>query len=537
MFKHILHLTDSAIPDMLAGQVLETNSPYYGGHIAQGKGFAEAGSGAADAFLAAYFCPESAYYKNPKVLDAAILSMEHLLRVTHEDGTIDLLETNFHDATCNGFAMEILGYTHRLVKKYAVEPKEKHVLTLIETFTELSVKAMHEGGFHTPNHRWVVSAGMALCYGVTADPRCLETVEAYLAEGIDCNEEGDYTERSVGIYDAVNNHALIIIATELNKPELLLHVRKNLDRIWYYVEADWQAQTLVSRRQDYGKDASMIPHLWAYSFMAKHDQNPRYAWMAHKLMQQNTSHQCLLTKLLLMPEVTAEMPVSPMPMTYKMIYPKAGVARYRSNDLTLTLLKENTTCLKIQYGSFRVFCKLACTFFAHGRLSGQILEETTTGFTLSSHAEWGYRRPLKGVCNLDWFALPHAEREKANWQHHDWVLNVDFKDNEVNLHIRTDGTEGIPWKLEMILDPGGTMHSQGTTIPGSVGGWAVLGGSGLYAINNMWMSIKGGTNQHEYAPNMRNADPKSTEGFTLYNTGFTPADHKVTIEFGKGYKN
>ena len=538
MLKHIVELTDRAIPDMLAGQVVDKNSPHYGGLIVQGKGFAEPinAFGVVDTYLAAYYCPDSAYYKSPQVLDAAILTMEHVLRQMHDDGTFDLIETNFHDSGGGAYALTMLGYTHRLIKDQASTPKEKEVLALIETLAKESVKPVYEGGFHTPNHRWIQASGMALCYKITEDSRCLEVVETLLGEGVDCNEEGDYTERSIGMYDAWCNNALIIMAIELNKPELLEHVRRNLNRIWYYVESDWQAQTLASRRQDYGKDASMAMHLWAYSFMAKHDQNPKFAWMAQNIKQVNQSHQCLLTKLLLMPEVSEDMPQEPMPVTYKKLYPKAGVARYRNNDLTLTLLNENSLCLKIQYKSFRVYCKLACTFFQFGRLIGQTLEETKTGFVLKSHAEWGYRRPLKGVCNPDWFALPHADREKANWQHHDWALNVDFTEDEVSLHIQTDGTKGIPWKLEMIMDSGGTLYSQGTTMPGTPGGWAILGGDGLYVSNNNWMSIKGGTNQHEYAPFMRNSDPKSPEGFTLYHTGFTPADHKIALQFGRGYK-
>ena len=33
--------------------------------------------------------------------------------------------------------------------------------------------------------------------------------ESYLAEGIDCNEDGEYAERSAAIYNCVNNNAMI----------------------------------------------------------------------------------------------------------------------------------------------------------------------------------------------------------------------------------------------------------------------------------------------------------------------------------------
>ena len=550
IFELIASMTDGAVAHLLAKQVKDKNSPYYGGYIIQGKGFAEPGNSwsSADVLLSAYFNSESEYYKNSQVLSAAICALEYLISVTHPDGTIDLIETNFHDATCNGFAMKVLGYTYQLVKKHGTTPDELRVLALIEKFAELSTKAMYEGGFHTPNHRWVVASGMAFCHSITKDPRCIKTIEAYLSEGIDCNEEGDYTERSVGIYDAVNNNALIILATEMNKTELLEYVRRNLNRIWYYVESDFTAQTLSSRRQDYGKDASLAAHLWAYSFMANMDDNPQYAWMSHRIQQaiaQNARyggapaiqadtfvHLNMLTKLLLMPELNNSRTLLPMPESYKKIYPLAGSGRFRSGKLTATVIKDNPVFLKLQYGHFRCFFKLACTFFGHGKFIGQELVKTEYGFRLSSHVEWGYRRPLVGVSNQDWFKLPHEDREKANWQHHDWIVDVVFAEGMVELHVNTDGTEGIPWKLEMILEPGGVLYSGGTILPGLPGGWAVLGNGCKYSLNDEHMQVNLGLCDHEYGHGMRNAISLNADSFTVYHTGFTPACHQVKLKFG-----
>ena len=553
----IADMTDRAIPYILAAQVNDESSPFNGGQIAKGKGFAEPFSGFsnADTLLAAYFYPQSAYYKSQEVLNAAIRALEYLLNATHDDGTLDLLETNFHDATLNGFAMKILGYTHHLVKQHAKTTAEKHALGLISQFAEKSVEAMYYGGFHTPNHRWVMASGLAFCYAITRDERCIEMAELYLAEGIDCNEEGDYAERSAGIYDAVTNNALIIIAEQLGKPELLDYVRRNLNRLMYNIEPTGLLQTLTSRRQDYGKDASPAPHLWAYSFMAARDNNPQFAQMA-RCIQDNIvaglrpgappevehsalTHHNLLTKLMLIP-LPLPCPAvqeTPLPLQYKKNYPLAGAARYRSGKLTITALKENSTCLKIQYGHLRVFCKLACTFFGDGRFLAQQLQETAEGFRLSSHVQSGYRRPLKDVTDPDWYALPHEQRQQANMQNHDWILEVLPlpADNAVQLRINTQGTPNIPWKLEFILDPGGMLYSGGVILPGNKSGWAVLGADAVYSIGGEYICINGGLGLHEYGPRMRNADPVSVEQFTLYHTGFTPARHDVCLTFGEGY--
>jgi hypothetical protein len=430
--------------------------------------------------------------------------------------------------------MKVLGYTHRMVKGNAATDEEKNVLALIEEFTQLSVKAMHEGGFHTPNHRWVVAAGMAFCHNITGDPRCMETIEAYLSEGIDINEEGDYTERSVGIYDAVNNNALIIIAEELNKPELFGHIRHNLKKVWNYVEPDWSASTLASRRQDYGTNSPITPHMWAYLYMAAHDKNPQFAWMAKSIADKSPNdHMGLLTKLMLKPGLANIEATSPMPDSYKVFYPIAGTVRYRHKKLAVTLLRDNSTFMKVQYGGLRVFFKLACNFFAKGRFICQDIKETAKGYQMTSHEEWGYRRPLKGVSNPDWFALPHESREKANWQHHDWNIEVCFDNSELNVIIKTDGTENIPWKLEAILDPGGMLKGDGIAVPGIAGSWAVVGHSTEYSLKGEYIVVQGGLSEHIYGHSMRNADPFMPQQFVIYHTGFTPAQHEVRLRFGE----
>ena len=56
---------------------------------------------------------------------------------------------------------------------------------------------MMAGGFHTPNHRWVLVAAQAQM--LYPELRVLPAVEAYLGEGIDINADGEYMERSTGV--------------------------------------------------------------------------------------------------------------------------------------------------------------------------------------------------------------------------------------------------------------------------------------------------------------------------------------------------
>ena len=73
-------------------------------------------------------------------------------------------------------------------------------------------------GFHTPNHRWVVASGLAMVMNILDMPELMSEINKYLDEGIDCDEYGEYAERSISIYNLTNNESFIILARELNRP-------------------------------------------------------------------------------------------------------------------------------------------------------------------------------------------------------------------------------------------------------------------------------------------------------------------------------
>ena len=75
---------------------------------------------------------------------------------------------------------------------------------------------------------------------------------AILAEGIDINADGEFTERSTGIYNAVCNRSLRFMADHLDRPDLLDHVRKNLDLMTHLFHDDGTVVTSISNRQDRG---------------------------------------------------------------------------------------------------------------------------------------------------------------------------------------------------------------------------------------------------------------------------------------------
>ena len=62
-------------------------------------------------------------------------------------------------------------------------------------------EALVTGGIHTPNHRWVVSAGLARLYALFGDERYVKRIDQWLAEGIYIDSDGQFPERSRNLPD------------------------------------------------------------------------------------------------------------------------------------------------------------------------------------------------------------------------------------------------------------------------------------------------------------------------------------------------
>ncbi|MEZ5278002.1 MAG: hypothetical protein R3F07_16595 [Opitutaceae bacterium] len=276
LMSTIVKQHDAGLETLLARQVTDPSSPYVGA-IPDDTGLHHPGSAAAllKSAAAAYLNPDSGFHRDPALFQRMRIAAAYLDRCQTADGNINLLTTNFNSPPDTGFAVENVASAARLARIH----RDDVLFGLMEPFLRRAAEGLIKGGIHTPNHRWVVSAALAQLNELFPDERCVDRIDAWLAEGIDIDRHGQYIERSTTVYNAVTDTALILMAIKLDRPELLDPVRHNLDAMARLLHANGEAVTEISRRQDLNTRGDLRRYWFALRTLAIRDRNGVYAAM------------------------------------------------------------------------------------------------------------------------------------------------------------------------------------------------------------------------------------------------------------------
>ncbi|MHA6523046.1 hypothetical protein [Tessaracoccus sp. G1721] len=124
--------------------------------------------------------------------------------------------------------------------------------------------ALRVGGVHTPNHRWEIASALARSGALLGDASLTSRAQQWLAEGVDVQSDGLYSERSPNYAAYVSNPSLTVLASLLGRADLLDVVHRNLHTHALLTSDDGSVLTLQSRRQDQGRGFSVAPFEFGY---------------------------------------------------------------------------------------------------------------------------------------------------------------------------------------------------------------------------------------------------------------------------------
>ncbi len=477
-----------------------------------------------------FACPESVHYLENGLLPQIEAAIRSLLRMQHADGTIDLLDTNFHSTPDTAFVLE------NMVPAYTFLSQVKGTDTarqLVKTFLKNAGEALIVGGIHTPNHRWVVSAALTRLNELFPDSRYTTRIDQWLAEHIDLDPDGQFNEKSTNSYSPIVDRSLIIMARGLNKPELLEPVRKNLLMTLFYVHPNGEVVTEASNRQDKGSIGNMAKYYYCYRYMALRDRNGQFAAMCRLIEQTSTKDQLAgyLNYFLEDPTLWNELPGSnPLPTSYVKAFPYSGLVRIRRDVWDATILSKNAGWLTFHKGNAILQgVRVAASFFGKGQFQSEEIEQQGDAWVLTKSLEGPYFQPIatdKIAPDGDWDKMPQSSRLQSEVQKLEMTVRIKEARNGLQIDVAITGTEGVPVAFELIFRADGTFSGV-TKQPKKDNAYLLSGESGTYTVGSDTLHFGPGRVEHK-GVQLRGALP-AMDAPTVYLTGFTPFRHTLFL--------
>lgn len=440
----------------------------------------------------------------------------------------------------------------------------------IESLAVRASEALRTGGVHTPNHRWELSAALLGLHRLTGDERVRDRALEWLAEGIDIDPDGLYSERSAVYAACVTNPSLLTIADLTGDESYRDVVRRNLRATVPLIEDDLSVETVMSRRQDQRERFDARSYLSQFRELAIRDNDATFAKLVRTMIAAGvTEPEYHLAELL-----TSDVLGRPLPadgahdslggreVTH---YARAGLVRVREGSLSVSVfggsdvpdtgriasgLAGSAVLVRARSGAavMRSF-RLVPHFFDLGPVRPRIESVSPDAeVKMISEAHASYYLPLapddrdaRGRYTLEnegrYFAeMSFSERPRTRVEM-TTAIGVGVVDGRVSLRWDFSGVD-TSWTAEIVLASGGEWSGTGLRrLPD--GARHLVTGSASYRVGESTVTIGPGTGGGPRRP--ARFEPgelisyvggdDAVDGERLLLSGRTDAPASLTIDF------
>jgi len=558
---------EPAEPDNYYLQLVKANDAYLPSLLEPGKGSRGRFGGArgvgeaVDALAAAYCAPESKYSKAADLLPVMEAEADKLLAALHEDGTID--SGNLNSPPDTAFVVQTVCMALAVLRR-ANLPQLEAINNKLAKFVLAAGEALSTGGVHTPNHRWVVSSALAQLNALFPTAKYVARIDDWLGEGVYCDADGQFEERSTGIYSRVVDNALITMARLLGRPQMLEPVRRNLAMTMYYMHPNGELETVGSRRQDQGIDAWISNYYLQYRYMAIKDGNRQFAAVARFAEQiglDQAEDKIPLIQFLEEPLYRQKLPEpEAMPADYSRFFSNSALARIRRGDTSATVyggsdwplgvasgLASNPTFFNFRKGKAVLeSVRMMPVFFSEGSFRSSGMKVEGGRYLLEEETRVPYYQPLpKQLRNAQgdypltpagdrfWSKMNFPQRPMSNVQTLEQKVKVTENAGAYELAFDVGGHDKVPVTIELAFRRDGELEGTepGRTRPNF---YFLREGMGRFRMGDDVITFGPGQADHEMirvegaAYDVRQG-PSQPDRFRVYITGFTPFKKTLTI--------
>jgi hypothetical protein len=364
-------------------------------------------------------------------------------------------------------------------------------------------EGVRTGGVHTPNHRWAICTALAHVNQLYPDKKWIARVDEWLAEGLDVDADGQWSERSPNYTSDVNNPATMELAVLLNRPALLEPVRRSLELTVFQAEPNGEVETVQSRRQD--QRAGSRKHIWEYympfRYLAIRDGNGTFAavarWIERDFLTQvgaaSTNMSSALTSMLEFPDLKKDLPAAkPLPENFDKVVPNTALARVRRGNVTATIyggsdwflglgpgsgIATNPTFFKLRKGeAILESVRMTPSFFSTGFFYSRGLKAENGRYVLSQTLNVPYHLPLpkearkpngdyklepdmgtEGLLGRFFSKMDFSKRPKQ-FRTLKSEVTVTEKNGGFELEFKIDGHPDVPVTIELGFRSGGKFN-------------------------------------------------------------------------------
>lgn len=493
------------------------------------------------AAVAVYVNRDSCYYHQRRLYEAINLALDFAGRMQREDGSFDYPSCNFKSAPDTSFCFKRLFAAYRLLVRY--DDGTSQMKLLREKYRALmhrALEAILAGGFHTPNHRWGITAALMQGAGLFQDEEAFagklrERAGQYLAEGVDGDEYGEYAERSTGNYNAVVNNAMMALYQETGDDRFLGYVRRNLHMMLHYIDPDDTIFTQNSTRQDRGKQDHPDKYFYQYLYLCSREENAEFDAAAHKIIRDNLERGDIAPDCLHIIMNHDEMRNHHFAhfgflTEYRSYFPNSGVLRVRKPDYCYTVLNGKSSFLFFKSRSMMIGVKLGESYCDIRNFIPQQIRVEDGHCELEATANGWYYLPFQEPPGTsDWWKMDHSKRQKLVSSSVKTVVQIDELEDGLELTVKAEGLSRLPMRLEILVSAGTVLEHDAFYLTAAPGEGMILRKGNLRLQEDLTvMEIGPGFGEHEFQGHY-SGEEINASGYTIYCNAYTPLEKKFQI--------
>lgn len=543
-YQFILKDTEELVYESMARQIMDPQNENQGAFLDDNHILDAKYTIYRTASMISLFCnKDSCLYQDKVLLERIRLGLKFAVKMQHEDGLYDYVTCNFKSAPDTAFSikklMPFFFYLRDVVgdKKTA---EEQEIFDVMNGIIEKAAKGIVTGGFHTPNHRWAIASTLMECAKIYGDESMVKRANEYLAEGIDCNEDGEFAEKSAGNYNRVNNDAMITLSEATGDKKYEEYAVRNLKMMLHYWEPDDSVFAANSTRFD--KDRLNYPtdYYTEYMLMGQRHNVPEFYEMCNKIIdicQKKNMHgpDCLIYFMWYPEWRTIECDSIYEAPDYHVFYKNSGISRNKTGRYTYTLMSGKSNFLYFHNGSIKLEMKVAGSFCEHRAFKAETMEENDGTLHLHQTMRGWYYLPWtddKRPDTSDWWEMDNSKRDKKMGPDMDidvWVTESKDKDG-IDVRVKTSGVDGDPWRIELSFT-GATFLENGHLSTHLYGNEALTVKDDYVELSNSkdTLVVGPGFGTHRYMEGKEDSELRNAGSSTVYFTDYTGFDHTITI--------